>query len=118
MTIAEVSEKYGLTPDTLRYYEKIGLLPPVTRSAGGIRNYSEDDCRSVQFIRCMRNAGLPIDVLTIYMQLYRQGAKTAKERKAILIEQRELLLQKIAKEQEILGRLEYNISLCEKETEL
>ncbi len=45
MTIAAVSETYGLTPDTLRYYERIGLIPPVPRTAGGIRDYGEDDLR-------------------------------------------------------------------------
>ena len=53
MTIAQVSEKYGLTADTLRYYERIGLLPPVGRTAGGIRNYDESDCRWVEYIKCM-----------------------------------------------------------------
>ncbi len=117
MTIAQVGEKYGLTPDTLRYYEKIGLIPPVERSPGGIRNYSEEDCRWVQFIRCMRNAGLPIDVLTDYMELFRQGHHTAHKRKDILLAQREILLQKIAQQQEIVGRLDHKIMLCEKEIE-
>ena len=63
MTIAEVSEKYGISPDTLRYYEKEGLLPPVKRTAGGIRDYGESDCGWVEFIKCMRSAGLPVEVL-------------------------------------------------------
>ncbi len=117
MTIAQVSQKYGLSPDTLRYYEKIGLIPPVTRTAGGIRAYSKEDCDWVQFIRCMRNAGLPIDVLSLYMNLYKQGSHTAQKRKEILLEQREILLEKIAKQQQIVNRLNHKIMLCEKETE-
>ncbi len=117
MTIAQVSQKYGLTPDTLRYYEKIGLIPKIKRTPGGIRAYTEDDCNWVQFIRCMRRAGLSIDVLSLYMELFRQGPKTAQQRKDILLEQREIMLQKIAKQQEIIGRLESKIKLCEKEIE-
>ena len=63
MTIAEVSEKYNITTDTLRYYERIGLLPPVTRTSGGIRNFMETDCNWVQFIKCMRDAGIPVEAL-------------------------------------------------------
>ncbi len=117
MTIAQVSEKYGLTPDTLRYYEKIGLISPISRTSGGIRNYSEEDCNWIQFIRCMRNAGLPIDVLVQYMDLFRQGSHTAGQRKEILLEQKEILLETIAKQQEIVSRLERKIKLCEKEIE-
>ena len=69
MTIAEVSAKYGLSADTLRYYERIGLLPEVKRNKSGIRDYTEEDCRWVEFIKCMRSAGLPIEVLIEYMAL-------------------------------------------------
>ena len=60
MNIAEVSKKYDLTQDTLRYYERVGLLPRVNRTSSGIRDYSEEDCHWVEFIKCMRQAGLPI----------------------------------------------------------
>ena len=76
MKIAEVSQHYGLSPDTLRYYERIGLLPPVNRAESGIRDYSEIDVRRVEFIKCMRNAGLPIEVLTKYFALLQQGDET------------------------------------------
>jgi len=62
MTITEVSKKYELSPDTLRYYERIGLLPSVNRNKGGIRDYTEEDCKWIEFIKCMRGAGLPIEV--------------------------------------------------------
>lgn len=51
MTIAQVSEKYNISADTLRYYEKIGLIPPVRRTPGGIRDYYSGDCGWVEFIR-------------------------------------------------------------------
>jgi MerR family transcriptional regulator, aldehyde-responsive regulator len=66
MKIAEVSEHTGISADTLRYYERIGLIPPVHRNASGIRDYSDLDLRRVEFIKCMRSAGLPIEVLIEY----------------------------------------------------
>ena len=76
MTIAEVSRTYDLSADTLRYYERIGLIPPVHRSAGGIREYDEEDCRWIEFIKCMRGAGLPIESLVEYVALFQQGEET------------------------------------------
>jgi DNA-binding transcriptional MerR regulator len=72
MTIAEVSKKFDLTPDTLRYYEHIGLIPHVNRNKSGLRDYTEDDCRWVGFIKCMRNAVLPIEVLNEYVRKSRK----------------------------------------------
>ena len=77
MTIAEVSRTYDLSADTLRYYERIGLIPPVHRSAGGIREYDEEDCRWIEFIKCMRGAGLPIESLVEYVALFQQGEEPA-----------------------------------------
>ena len=57
MTIKEVSEKYGISSDTLRYYERVGMIPPVERTEGGIRNYGEDDIKWVELVLCMRNRG-------------------------------------------------------------
>jgi MerR family transcriptional regulator, aldehyde-responsive regulator len=114
MKIAEVSEKFGLSLDTLRYYERIGLIPTVTRTSNGIRNYSEVDISRVEFIKCMRSAGLPIDVLIDYVALVDQGDTTIEARKEILIEQRELLIAKIADLQKTLDVLDYKISLYER----
>lgn len=66
MTITQVSEMFGLSQDTLRYYERIGLIPSINLSKDGKRDYTEEDCKWIEFIKCMRNAGLPIDVLIDY----------------------------------------------------
>lgn len=95
MTIAEVAQKYGLTPDTLRYYERVGLVPTVRRSAGGIRNYSEGDCRWVEYIRCMRSAGVSIEALAEYVKLFQQGTATIPARKQLLLEQRKQIAGRI-----------------------
>jgi len=113
MTIAEVSKKYDLTTDTLRYYEKIGLLNDVPRTESGIRNYDENSCRRIEFIKCMRGAGVEIEVLIEYMSLFEKGKSTVKARKKLLEEQREKLLEKQKNINETVDRLNYKISLYE-----
>ncbi|HBW37777.1 MerR family transcriptional regulator [Desulfosporosinus sp. BICA1-9] len=113
MTITEVSEKYDLTQDTLRYYERIGLIPHVNRNKSGIRDYTEEDCRWVEFIKCMRNAGLPIEVLIEYVGLFQQGDTTIEARKELFIEQRKQLISKMADMQKTLERLNYKIAVYE-----
>ena len=83
MMIAEVSKRFGLSPDTLRYYERVGLIPPVNRTASGIRDYTEEDCRWIEFIKCMRGAGLSIEVLIKYVSLFQQGDATIDQRKEL-----------------------------------
>jgi len=113
MKIAEVSEKYGLSADTLRYYERVGLLPSVTRTESGIREFSEVDIKRVEFIKCMRSAGLPVEVLTEYIALVQQGDSTIVARKAILSEQRELLQARMREMQKTLDLLNYKIDIYE-----
>lgn len=109
MKIAEVSKKYGLSTDTLRYYERIGLLPSVARTANGIRDYSEQDCARVQFVKCMRGANVSIEALIEYMSLFEQGDETVEARKTLLEEQRDLVQARIAEMQAGLDRLNYKI---------
>jgi DNA-binding transcriptional MerR regulator len=114
MTIAEVSKKYGMPEDTLRYYERIGLLPPVNRRKSGIRDYQEEDYGWVEFVKCMRSAGLSIEVLIEYLRLFQRGDDTIGARKGILIEQRELLRLRLEEMQKTLERLDYKISRYDK----
>jgi len=113
MKIAEVSEQSGMSSDTLRYYERIGLIPPVNRNGSGIRDYSELDIRRVEFVKCMRNVGLPIDVLIEYYGLVQQGDQTIEARKEILRKQRELLVVKMEEIQKTLDLLDRKISVYE-----
>ena len=123
MTISEVSEKYGLTPDTLRYYERIGLIPPVPRTKSGLRDYDENSCNWIEFIKCMRGAGLQIEALIEYVALYQQGDSTIEARKNLLffkkvfnllIEQRKDLLEKQQEIAATIDRLNYKIDNYEK----
>lgn len=123
MTIAEVSERFGISQDTLRYYERIGLIPPVNRNKSGNRNYTEEDLRWVEFIKCMRGAGLPIEVLIEYVTLFQQGDETVEARKELLIEQRNELIARIEDMKKTLERLNlkiarYEQTVFEKEKEL
>ena len=114
MNIAEVSIQLELSPDTLRYYERIGLIPPVKRNKSGIRNYDESDLKWIEFISCMRSAGLPIEVLIEYVTLFQEGNATSEARKNILIEQRDILAAKLVEMQKIVERLNYKIDTYEK----
>ena len=111
MKIMEVSEQYGISSDTLRYYERIGLIQPVHRTESGIRDYNELDIRRVEFIKCMRSAGLPIEALIEYVALVQQGDKTIGTRKEILIEQRELLVARMKEMQKTLNILDHKIEV-------
>jgi DNA-binding transcriptional MerR regulator len=113
MTIAEVAKKYDLTPDTLRYYERIGLIPGVSRTSGGIRDYQEEDCRWIEFIKCMRSAGLPVETLIEYVKLFQSGDETAQTRKELLVEQRDILKERISEMQSTLERLNAKIKRYE-----
>lgn len=116
MTIAEVSKKYNVTPDTIRYYEKIGLLPTIPRTKNGIRNFDEQSCRWLEFIKCMRSAGMEIEILMQYISLYRKGKSTVNERKKLLEGQREKLLEKQKNINQTIERLNYKIELYEEIT--
>lgn len=123
MTITEVSQKFNLPQDTLRYYERIGLIPRVNRNKNGIRDYTEENCKWVEFIKCMRVSGLPIEVLIEYVGLFLQGDATIEARKALFIEQRKLLLERMTEMQKTLERLDYKIAsyenaVVDKENEL
>ncbi len=108
-TIAEVSKKYDISQATLRYYEKIGLIPPVPRSKSGIRDYDEKSCGWIELMKCMRSAGIQIEALIEYVKLFQEGEHTAKARKDILVDQRDILEDKIKRMQESLDKLNYKI---------
>ena len=123
MTIAEVSKKYDISADTLRYYERIGLLPPVPRNKSGIRDYDEESCGWIELMKCMRAAGVQIEALIEYVALFQQGDSTINARKELLMEQRDQLMERMADMQQSLDRLNHKIEryeqvLVQKEKEL
>lgn len=110
MTIQQVSKRYGLTQDTLRYYERVGMIPPVHRSPSGMRDYTGEDCGWVELAKCMRAAGLPVEAMIEYVRLTRQGESTIAARRDLLVAQRaQLAEQKLAVEA-MMERLDYKIA--------
>lgn len=116
MTISEVAKQFDLTADTLRYYEKIGLIPEVPRTNGGIRDYDEETCNWIQFIKCMRKAGMQIDALTKYIELYKDGNEgTIDKRRELLESERERLIAKKSEIDESIDILNYKIKNYEEQ---
>ena len=113
MTIKEVSLRFGISQDALRYYEQEGMIPPVARTAGGVRDYREEDLRWVELALCLRGAGLPVAAISEYVRLARLGDGTVKERLALLQGQREALLERQGQIGQALERLNYKIARYE-----
>ena len=109
MTISEVASRLDISVDTLRYYEKIGLIPSVERDRHGNRSYSEANCHWIEFIKCMRRAGLSLDALKEYVSLLEDGEGTIARRKEILLEQKAGLQDQLQMIQETIGYLDYKI---------
>ena len=109
MTIAEVSRTYDISADTLRYYERIGLIPTVPRTSGGIRDYDEESCGWIELMKCMRRAGVQVEALIEYVNLFQQGDATLGARKALLIEQRDQLAARMQEMQASRDRLNLKI---------
>ena len=110
MTIREICEKYGLTADTLRYYERIGVIPTVNRTKGGIRNYTEEDVKWVENAVCMRSAGVPMEKLIEYVKLCQEGDSTFQARRDLLAEVREDVQAQLDQYKTTMERLNYKIS--------
>lgn len=113
MTINEVCEKYDITPDTLRYYERVGVIPEVNRTKSGIRDFTEEDIKWVENAVCMRSAGVPVEMLIEYVKLFQEGDSTITARRNLLIEARVKVQKNLDKYQATLDRLNYKISRYE-----
>lgn len=113
ITIKDVSKQYGVSQDALRYYERIGMIPPVPRTPGGIRDYGEEDLSWVELALCMRSAGLSVEAISEYVRLARLGDGTIPDRLALLKEQREGLLERQDQITQTLKRLNYKIARYE-----
>lgn len=113
LTIKDVSKKYNIAQDTLRYYEQAGMIPPVTRTAGGIRDYQDKELAWVELALCMRSAGLPVEAIANYVRLTQHGDGTIADRPALLRKQREVLLERQRQTEATRNRLNYKINIYE-----
>ena len=109
MTIREVAAKTNMSTDTLRYYERIGLLPPVPRNAAGIRNYDEYFVNFINFIKKLKASGMSLEHIIDYIRLAEMGDATIQERKKLLAEARETLIEKINSLQLIAELADYQL---------
>lgn len=110
MTIKEVSEKFGITQDTLRYYERVGILPRVSRTSGGARDYQAEDLDWIGHVVCLRKARMPVESLVQYLKLSQEGDRTFPERLSLLQKERESLEQQAQQLQEAMSYLDFKIS--------
>jgi DNA-binding transcriptional MerR regulator len=83
-SVGEVSQRTGFSIDTLRYYERLGLIEPVDRSAGGRRMYREEDVGWLDFVSCLRDTGMPVERMRQFAELCRDGEHTVPERVEML----------------------------------
>lgn len=114
MKISEVSEITDISTHTLRYYEKVGLIYPIQKGKGGIREYTEQDVSRLKFIKCMRGADVPIESLKVYIDLYDEGDHTYEERMSILKKEYENMLQKQKDVEAGVEYLKHKIEILEK----
>lgn len=116
MNIKQASEISGLSADTIRYYERIEIIPPIKRHANGIRDIDEEDLRWLQFSRQMRDAGVSIEALIEYIKLFQMGDQSIPARIKLLNEQKEQLQAKINTLSQAKDRLSYKIDNYETHT--
>lgn len=113
MLIKEVCKKYNITADTLRYYEQVGVIPKVSRTKGGIRDFSEEDLKWVENAICMRSAGVPVELVAEYVRLFQLGDETFEMRCNLLKDARKKVLEARKKYDDALSRLNYKIDKYE-----
>ena len=111
MNIKSASDLLGISADTIRYYERVGLVPPITRTATGIRDFQDQDIEVLEFIKCFRSAGVSVDSLVDYTSLYQKGDETREERLGILEEEKKKLEERLSQLQTALNRLNHKIKL-------
>ena len=117
MKIAEVSEKYGIPQDTLRYYEREGVIPEIKRGNGNIRDYTEDDCKEIAFAQCLKSAGFTVEEIVEYRNLSKRGDETIPDRLALMQRKREDLLQQREALDKALKLLDHKVFCYERAVE-
>lgn len=110
MKIAELAHRSGLTAHTIRYYERIGLMPPADRDGAGHRDYGADTLIWIIFIGHMKAAGMPVQEMLRYARLRQQGPGTGPQRAEILRRRRDLVADQIATLKATLSVLDIKIA--------
>ena len=111
MNIAEFARRCGLTPHTLRYYERIGLLGSVTRQANGHRSFGPRDVEWVEFLHRLRSTGMGISEMLHYAELRARGDATLAERQAMLVQHADQLAATLRAQQAHLKAVRQKIAI-------
>ena len=112
-TIKEVSERMGMTIPTLRYYDKEGLLPFVDKKENGTRIFKDEDFGSLKIIRCMKNSGMPIKDIKIYMDMCMEGDSSLNERLQIFYKRKEVVKEQLEELNKVMEVIEHKIGYYE-----
>lgn len=116
-SITEVAEKIQLSTYTLRYYDKVGLLPFVERNKLGNRDFKEKDLEWLKLIRCLKNSDMPIKKIKEVIKLCLEGDDTLNTRKEILINHRKEVVNKITELNKSLEKIDNKINYYERACE-
>ncbi|MEQ9809665.1 stress response transcriptional regulator NmlR [Streptococcus jiangjianxini] len=109
MNIKKAAELVGLSAGTIRYYERIGLVPAIPRTASGIRDFQQTDLDALAFVKCFRGAGVSVESLIEYMALYQQGDETRQARLEMLQEEHQKMQERYDELGQALDRLDLKI---------
>jgi DNA-binding transcriptional MerR regulator len=109
LTVQQAADKTGLSGHTIRYYERIGLIPSIERAPNGHRRYSADDIGWIEFLKCLRSTGMPIAEMQRYVELEQDGDATLPGRLALLEAHRRRIKAKMRELNNFLERIEGKI---------
>ncbi|MEK3733002.1 MULTISPECIES: MerR family transcriptional regulator [Paenibacillus] len=112
-TMKEVVERTGISPYTLRFYEKEGVLPAVDRDANGVRKFSDHYVDCVEMVQALRSTGLPLAEIKEYAELYKSGNRTLPLRKMMLLSQKNKVEDQISRLMKALEKLNYKLALID-----
>jgi len=112
-TMKEISEKMGITPYTLRFYEKEGVLPIADRDANGVRMFNEHYIDCIETVQALRSTGLPLAEIKQYVELYKMGDSTLQQRKKLLVLQRSKVEDQITLLLKTMEKINYKLALID-----
>ncbi|MBM7568970.1 MerR family transcriptional regulator [Paenibacillus sacheonensis] len=109
-TINEVAELCDLSAHTIRYYDKEGLLPFITRTKNGNREFSEQSLELIRLICCLKNTGMPIKDIKQYIDLLMEGTHTSDVRRRVMVDHRKEVLRQMNELKKNLNLIDLKIS--------
>lgn len=116
-TIGEAAKLSGLTPYTLRYYDKAGLLPFLERTESGLRNFKDSDMEWLSIIHCLKSTGMSIKDIKEYINWCQIGDDTIERRKEAFVKQKKIVEDKMREYQKYLDTINFKIWYYDKAKE-